>query len=144
MVLLYNCAFPINLNPSSGCKSLMSIGIIRNVFYLIHNVFYLLLVLSLIAVSQSFMSDSSTSSPLCLFYASPNKHAIKGVAQERKLEVHFGEITLIFVKKCRPCFITQSVPCAVPYCFHLHQYVDQRTQNPWEEKTSLSFVSLSC
>ena len=76
MVLLYNYAFPINLSPSSGYKFLMPIGITRSVFYLIHKHFYLIFVLILIAASQSFVSDSSISFPLCLFRVSPRKHTI--------------------------------------------------------------------
>ena len=74
MVLLYNYAFLINLSPSSGYKFLMPVGITRNVFHLIHKHFCLIFVLILIAASQSFLSDSSISSPLCLFRASPHKH----------------------------------------------------------------------
>ena len=78
------------LSPSSGCKSSTPIGIIRNVFYFIHKHFYLLFVLLLITAPQSFMSESSISSPLCLFYAFPSKHPIK-VQQKNVKQIFVGE-----------------------------------------------------
>lgn len=39
------------------------------------------------------------------------------MAKEGKIDVHFIEITLIFVKKSTLFLVTQLIPCAVPDFF---------------------------